>query len=139
MAPEARGAAPGFAVEIVAERREQRRRGEPAAEWTWNLATGHRIAALPPLDRPLLHMRFNTTGDRFVAVEAYSTNTIRVWAAATGQPLGILRGHENQLNSLAFSADGTQMVTASTRTMPSGSCSTATTSTSTARHRTPGC
>jgi WD40 repeat protein len=40
-------------------------------------------------------------------------NTARIWDAATGKEITVLRGHENVLLSAAFSPDGARIVTAS--------------------------
>ncbi|HEY5049247.1 MAG TPA: hypothetical protein VII49_14620, partial [Rhizomicrobium sp.] len=37
----------------------------------------------------------------------------RIWDTNTGAQIAILRGHEHAVNSAAFSADGTRVVTAS--------------------------
>ena len=38
---------------------------------------------------------------------------IRVWDAANGKPLGTLRGHDETVNSVVFSPDGTTLASAS--------------------------
>jgi WD40 repeat protein len=39
--------------------------------------------------------------------------TARIWDAATGTEIKVLRGHENDVNSAAFSPNGTRVLTAS--------------------------
>jgi WD40 repeat protein len=46
-------------------------------------------------------------------VTASLDNTARVWEAATGRELAVLRGHEGRVTSAAFSPDGRYIVTAS--------------------------
>ena len=47
--------------------------------------------------------------------------TARIWDAATGKEIAVLRGHEDRVNSAAFSPDGSRIVTASwTRPRASG-------------------
>jgi WD40 repeat protein len=49
-------------------------------------------------------------GSRIVTA---SENTARVWDAATGDEVGVLKGHTDKVRSAAFSRDGTHIVTAS--------------------------
>ncbi|MCP4700388.1 MAG: tetratricopeptide repeat protein, partial [Gammaproteobacteria bacterium] len=46
-------------------------------------------------------------------VTASSDNTARLWDAHSGQPLHLLKGHEERVNHAAFSPDGKAVVTAS--------------------------
>ncbi len=46
-------------------------------------------------------------------VTASEDNTARVWDAATGKELAVLRGHEDRSTSAQFSPDGERVVTAS--------------------------
>ena len=46
-------------------------------------------------------------------VTASEDNTARLWDAAAGKEIAVLRGHENSVWSAAFSPDGTRVVTAS--------------------------
>ncbi len=46
-------------------------------------------------------------------VTASGDNTARVWDAATGKQIAILRGHKLSVHSAAFSPDGSRIVTAS--------------------------
>jgi WD40 repeat protein len=43
----------------------------------------------------------------------YDDNSARLWDAATGKEIAVLRGHRNAVNSVAFSPDGTRLATAS--------------------------
>jgi WD40 repeat protein/serine/threonine protein kinase len=44
---------------------------------------------------------------------AYTDRVARVWDAATGKQLAVLRGHRERIRTAAFSADSTRLVTAS--------------------------
>jgi WD40 repeat protein len=54
---------------------------------------------------------FNPDGSRIVT--ASDDKTARIWDAATGQEVAVLRGHEGIVGSAAFSPDGSRIVTAS--------------------------
>jgi WD40 repeat protein/tRNA A-37 threonylcarbamoyl transferase component Bud32 len=57
------------------------------------------------------HAAYSPDGRRIVT--ASLDKTARIWDAATGKQLRVLRGHIQQLNSAIFSADGKRIVTAS--------------------------
>jgi WD40 repeat protein len=44
---------------------------------------------------------------------ASEDRTARIWDAATGNEIAVLRGHEGSVTSAAFSPDGSRIVTAS--------------------------
>jgi WD40 repeat protein len=54
---------------------------------------------------------FSPRGKRIVT--ASHDHTARIWEAATGKEIAVLRGHFNSVSSAAFSPDGTRIVTAS--------------------------
>ena len=54
-------------------------------------------------------MAFSPDGMRIVS--GSDDNTVRLWDAASGAQLAVLRGHEDEVNSVAFSPDGTRIVT----------------------------
>jgi WD40 repeat protein len=54
---------------------------------------------------------FSPDGSRIVTASA--DGTARIWNAATGEEIAVLRGHEHAVNSAAFSRDGSRIVTAS--------------------------
>ena len=57
-------------------------------------------------------MAFSPDGHRLAT--ASGDNTVRVWDADTGQPLGDpLTGHTDSVSSVAFSPDGHRLATAS--------------------------
>ena len=47
------------------------------------------------------------------SVTASGDNTARIWDAASGKQIAVLKGHAGPVNSAAFSADGMRVVTAS--------------------------
>ena len=57
---------------------------------------------------------FSPDGARIVT--ASNDKTARIWDAATGEEIAVLRGHEGTVNSAAFSPDGARIVTASVDT-----------------------
>ncbi len=59
----------------------------------------------------LNHAAFSPDGLRIVTASA--DNTARVWDAATGKEIAVLRGHAKAVKSAAFSRDGSRIVTAS--------------------------
>ncbi len=64
-------------------------------------------AALSPDDRVLAVGGFMARG---FGVEAYKVGTIRLIDLRTGEVRGLLRGHENVIYDLAFSQDGTRLI-----------------------------
>ena len=54
---------------------------------------------------------FSADGARIVS--GSGDNTVRVWDAATGQPVHVLEGHTGGVWSVAFSADGARIVSGS--------------------------
>jgi len=54
---------------------------------------------------------FNPDGSHIVT--ASEDNTARIWDAASGTEIAVLRGHDSAVNSAAFSPDGSRIVTAS--------------------------
>jgi WD40 repeat protein len=54
---------------------------------------------------------FSPDGSRIVT--ASGDQTARVWDAATGKEMAVLRGHEGFVRAAAFSPDGSSVVTAS--------------------------
>ena len=59
----------------------------------------------------MLSAAFSPDGTRIVT--ASDDITARIWDAATGNELTVLRGHEDPVLSAGFSPDGTRIVTAS--------------------------
>src|SRR5215468_629337 len=52
---------------------------------------------------------FSRDGSRIVTTSA--DETARIWDAATGKEIAVLRGHRQRVNSAAFSGDGSRIVT----------------------------
>ena len=65
----------------------------------------------PGIEHFLTSAAFSPDGTRIVT--ASEDNTARVWDAATGKEIAVLRGHARSLRSAAFSPDGSRIVTAS--------------------------
>jgi WD40 repeat protein len=59
----------------------------------------------------VLSAAFSPDGSRIVT--ASLDKTVRIWDAATGKEIMVLRDHENSVEAAAFSPDGTRIVTAS--------------------------
>jgi WD40 repeat protein len=76
----------------------------------WNVVTGGQFVALEN-GSPIFSASFSLDGNRIVT--ASLDRTARVWDAATGRDIAVLKGHELALVSAAFSPDGTRVVTAS--------------------------
>src|SRR5262249_5774365 len=52
---------------------------------------------------------FNRQEDRVLVIEAYPSNSLRLWDAATGALIKEMRGHTNGAEAIAFSPDGTRI------------------------------
>jgi WD40 repeat protein len=76
-----------------------------------SMATTFDVAALLRKPDSVETAIFNPGGTRIVTPS--SDNTARVWDAATGKEMVILRGHEGAVWSAAFSRDGSRIVTTS--------------------------
>ena len=87
----------------------------------WDAATGQEIAVLKGravLNEPgkvllasIESIAFSPDGTRLAT--GSSDNTARVWDAATGQEIAVLKGHEDWIHSIAFSPDGLRLATGS--------------------------
>ena len=94
----------------------------------WDAATGKPIGEpLGGHDDAVQSVAFSPDGTRIVTVSStgrfsdsmtmrvwHASTTVRIWDAATGKPIGEpLGGHDDAVQSVAFSPDGTRIVTAS--------------------------
>ena len=88
----------------------------------WDATTWREIAALNGHDAPVptaafgpfvfgVIAAFSPDGTRVVT--AADDNIARVWDAATGHAIAVLKGHNGPILSAAFSPDGTRVVTSS--------------------------
>ncbi len=57
--------------------------------------------------------RFTTSNDGSRIAGAMGDRTVRVWDAATGRQVAVLRGHSDLVLDVAFSPDGTQLASSS--------------------------
>ncbi len=78
----------------------------------WEVETGRVRFTLKDLQN-LFMVRFNPETTRLLVNEAYPSNKVKLWDARTGEPAGVIQGHTNNINDLAFSPDGTRIATAS--------------------------
>jgi WD40 repeat protein len=86
----------------------------------WDAASGKEIAVLRGHEDDVYSAAFSPDGSRIVTASGKKTfpegsgdNTARIWNAATGKEIAVLRDHEHSVNSAAFSPDGSRIVTAS--------------------------
>ena len=75
--------------------------------------TGKEIAVLRGHEYQVNSAVFSPDGTRVVTASA--DKTARIWDAATGKEVAVLR-HEDEVYSAAFSTDGTRIVTTSSQT-----------------------
>jgi WD40 repeat protein len=87
----------------------------------WDAASGKEIAVLRGHQEGVNSAAFSPDGSRIVtssgargsALLGSKDNTARIWDAASGKEIAVLRGHTFVVTSAAFSPDGTRIVTAS--------------------------
>jgi eukaryotic-like serine/threonine-protein kinase len=94
----------------------------------WDAATGQHIAIIKGHDATINFAAFSPDGKKIVTTaedpSSFSSNgrnedtnfrdrTARIWDAATGKPLQVLRGHLRSVHSASFSKDGKWLVTTS--------------------------
>jgi len=81
----------------------------------WDAATGKLFMTLMPsqskTEDECTAAEFSPDSQRVVGV--YSDRTIRIWDAASGKELVIIRGHSAKMNSAVFSPDSSRVLTAS--------------------------
>ena len=86
----------------------------------WDTATGQTIAVLKGHDRGVFGAVFSPDGARLVTGAGLGLGSVlsrdrlaRVWDAATGQTIAVLKGHELGVSAARFSPDGKRVLTAS--------------------------
>ncbi|SDH47910.1 hypothetical protein [Nitrosomonas sp. Nm132] len=73
----------------------------------WNIDTGQLVSELKS-DEPTYSMAFSPDGNRLITG---SKGMFRLWELRTGQPIGEpWHGHEGAIRSIAFSSDGSRIV-----------------------------
>ncbi|MCS7468726.1 protein kinase [Stieleria sp. ICT_E10.1] len=71
----------------------------------WDTLRGKSVAVLNGHDRPATSVLFGPSGQRLFS--SSRDRTVRVWDGTTGTQLLMLTGHQDEIQSLAFSTDGT--------------------------------
>jgi WD40 repeat protein len=87
----------------------------------WNAVTGREERTITGHSGPAFGLAFSPDGTRLAATgdiphasgTAFVAGEVRVWDAATGQEVLVLRGHTATILGVAFSPDGRRLVTAS--------------------------
>jgi WD40 repeat protein len=84
----------------------------------WDVTSGREITVFRGHAGYVSDATFSPDG-KLIATASWETlstqsaedNTARIWDAATGEELSVLRGHLDRVYSVAFSSDGTRLVT----------------------------
>jgi WD40 repeat protein/tRNA A-37 threonylcarbamoyl transferase component Bud32 len=99
--------------------------GVDRAVRVWDAKTGQELVAYWGHQLPVHHAAFSPDGRRVASANPVSINLfgpqgrgthpgkVKVWDAATGRELFTLRGHSGPVTSVAFSPDGSRLVSAS--------------------------
>lgn len=87
--------------------------GDRGAVTVWGIPSGRELLSLPEGSHAgsILGLAYSPDGLQFAT--AGRDGTAKAWDAATGELLFTLAGHDNWINDLAFSLDGTRLVTVS--------------------------
>ncbi len=78
----------------------------------WDTVTGHEVASLPNVGMSRC-VAFNLAGERVATVSQQEGKVVSIWSTLPPQKLMDLRGHTDNINSVASSHDGKYLVTAS--------------------------
>jgi WD40 repeat protein/tRNA A-37 threonylcarbamoyl transferase component Bud32 len=79
----------------------------------WNLDTGKIVATLPDHHHRLFGWSFDKSSAKFVTVDNFPSNNIRLWESKTGRLLGVFSGHANVVTGVTFNGDGTRLASSS--------------------------
>jgi WD40 repeat protein len=83
----------------------------------WDVKTGQKTLELEYL-KQVRTVKFSPDGKQIVTISneagANADRSVRLWDVKTGEELVAFSGHENILNDVTFSPDGTQLASAST-------------------------
>ena len=87
----------------------------------WDAATGKELAVFKRHERSLSSVAVTPDGSRIItsfgsvfgSYDNPEDYTARVWDGTTGKELAVLKGHEGEITSVAVTADGARVVTAS--------------------------
>jgi WD40 repeat protein/serine/threonine protein kinase len=87
----------------------------------WDARTGREQLTLRGLENPVVAVAFSPDGARIASADAdrnlmaseKRAGVVKLWDAATGREVALLRGHDAGINAVAFSPDGARIASAS--------------------------
>jgi WD40 repeat protein len=104
---------PFFCVSISADCRRMTAEfgGEPVVR-VLDVETGRLLVSVPT-ERNLESVDLDPSGERLLTIESYPSCAMRLWEAATGRPICVMKGHTNVVTRFAWSPDGSRLASAS--------------------------